>query len=218
MSCSGGFETENRMPVASSTRPFSTNAHIQLIPSPCKAAFEDFLAGVTAELHVVTPSFPRAAIQHLPRVHAKLLVADRAAAIIGSANLTAGGLENNYEYGLRLSSPDASGRIADHVDAYSTLAGVVTSELLASYSEAAATLRAVFLKRERAISASVTNEFTSRVRTADDLLLRARVRGGVTSVFARTILFLLRAGPVKTVELHPKIKTIHPDLCDDSVD
>ena len=48
--------------------------------------------------------------------------------------------------------------------------------------------------------------------------VRARVREGVTRVFSRTILFLLQGGPLRTIDLHPQIKRIHPDLCDDSVD
>jgi len=51
----------------------------------------------------ITRAFPRTRVLHLPRVHAKILVADRAAAIIGSANLTAGGIQDNYEYSIKVS-------------------------------------------------------------------------------------------------------------------
>ncbi len=44
------------------------------------------------------------------------------------------------------------------------------------------------------------------------------MKEGVTGVFSRTILFLLRGGPLRTIDLRPQIKRIHPDLCDDSVD
>lgn len=166
----------------------------------------------------LTRAFPRTRVLHLPRVHAKILVADRAAAIIGSANLTAGGIEDNYEYSIKVSSPRIASRIAADVEEYSSLGATITADLLASYSQAAISLRGTFLKKEQAISTSLKKEFRARVRMADEVLLRARVKEGVTGIFSRTILFLLRGGPMRTVDIHPRIKKIHPDLCDDSVD
>ena len=34
----------------------------------------------------------------------------------------------------------------------------------------------------------------------------------------RTILYLLRDGPMATTEIHSHIQNIHPDLCDDDID
>ncbi|MFQ5880909.1 MAG: phospholipase D family protein [Candidatus Methylomirabilales bacterium] len=168
----------------------------------------------------LTRSFPRTKIIHLPRVHAKIMVADRAVAIIGSANLTEGGIQDNYEYCIKVSSPKIASKIAEDVEEYSSLGAPITANLLESYSEASISLRETFRRKEQAVSSSLKKEFHARVRSADDLLLRARVRvnEGVTGIFSRTILFLLRAGPMRTVDIHPQIKKIHPDLCDDSVD
>lgn len=44
-------------------------------------------------------------VYHLPRLHAKVYVADAKAAIVTSGNLTAGGLVDNYEYGLGVFDP-----------------------------------------------------------------------------------------------------------------
>lgn len=245
------------------------NANVELIPSPCKGALENFIGNVKAELHIVSPYitkagidivtkrvktssrrfsiavhlltdlnslsvcqgscdpqailhlthfFPLTKIFHLPRVHAKIMVADREVAIIGSSNLTEDGIQNNYEYNIKVSSPKIASKIAADVEEYSSLGAPITANLLESYSEAAISLRETFLRKERAVSSSLKREFYARVQYADDLLLQARVRGGVTGIFYRTILFLLRAGPMRTVDLHPHIKKIHPDLCDDSVD
>ncbi|TKJ36792.1 MAG: hypothetical protein CEE38_10855 [Planctomycetes bacterium B3_Pla] len=39
------------------------------------------------------------------------------------------------------------------------------------------------------------------------------------TVFAKTILYLLRRyGSLSTVQIHPKIESIHPDLCDNTID
>jgi len=163
-------------------------------------------------------SFRRASIHHLPRVHAKIMVADRAVAMIGSANLTEGGIGENYEYSIKVSSTEVASRIAQHVEEYSALGAPITSNLLESYAKAASELRDTFRRKEHAVSSTVRREFKARIKSGDELLLRARVKEGVTRIFSRTILFLLRGGPLRTVDLHPQIQRIHPDLCDDSVD
>lgn len=170
-----------------------------------------------AILHLAR-SFPKSTVTHLPRVHAKIIVADRAAAIVGSANLTAGGIQDNYEYCIKVSSREIALQIAKDVEDYASLGAAIKEDLLESYSQAASSLRKSLLRQEQAASSSLKKEFEARLRTADDLLLRARVRQGVTGIFSRTILFLLRGGPMKTVDIHPQVKRIHPDLCDDSVD
>ena len=162
--------------------------------------------------------FPLTRILHLPRVHAKIMVADRAVAIIGSANLTDGGMRDNYEYCVKVSSPKVASRIAEDVEEYSSLGAPIATSLLESYSEAALSLRQTFRRKEQAVSSSLKKEFLARVQSADDLLLRARVKEGVTKIFGRTVLFLLGGGPLRTVDIHPQVKKIHPDLCDDSVD
>lgn len=162
--------------------------------------------------------FPRSSVSHLPRVHAKIIVADRSAAIIGSANLTEGGIQDNYEYCIKVSSREIASQIAKDVEEYASLGAPIKGDLLEFYSEAAVSLRKSLRRQEQAVSSAVRKEFEARLRAADDLLLRARVRQGVTGIFSRTILFLLRERPMKTVEIHPRVKRIHPDLCDDSVD
>ena len=163
-------------------------------------------------------SFRHVRMYHLPRVHAKIVVADRAVAMIGSANLTQGGLEENYEYSIKVSSNEVASRIAQDVEEYSALGAPISTGLLESYSKAATELREAFHRKERAVSSALRREFQAKVKSGDEILLRARVKEGVTRVFSRTIIFLLQAGPLKTIDLHPQIKRIHPDLCDDSVD
>ena len=66
----------------------------------------------------------------------------------------------------------------------------------------------------------IRRRFEESLRSAEDSLIRIRLAGGpVHTVFARTIEYLLRShGVMATEGLHPLIKAIHPDLCDDSVD
>jgi hypothetical protein len=61
-------------------------------------------------------------------------------------------------------------------------------------------------------------------RTTENLnieLLKNRIKEGKTinAIFSDTILYLLKKkGPLTTAELHPLIQSIHPDICDDSID
>lgn len=49
------------------------------------------------------------------RMHCKLIVADRALALVSSANLTANAIEDNLECGLLVRGGAVPGRLADHV-------------------------------------------------------------------------------------------------------
>lgn len=51
------------------------------------------------------------------RLHAKLVVADRAVAFVTSANLTGNGIEENLECGLLVTGGSIPGQLADHVAA-----------------------------------------------------------------------------------------------------
>lgn len=157
---------------------------------------------------------------HLPRLHAKVYVADTQAAIVTSGNLTSGGLLQNYEYGLRVSEPSVVRSIRNDVTAYAALGAVITDNQLADYCDIAREVRDSFRQSQATISRSIRRRFTAVVRRAEDELVRLRLAGGAMhTVFARTILYLLRAfGPLTTVDLHSRIEGIHPDLCDNTID
>jgi cardiolipin synthase A/B len=59
--------------------------------------------------------WPGTARPHEASMHAKLLVIDRATALVGSANLTGYGLERNMECGLLIRGGPVPGLLADHV-------------------------------------------------------------------------------------------------------
>jgi hypothetical protein len=159
-------------------------------------------------------------VRHLPRVHAKVYVADEAAAIVTSGNLTAGGLFRNFEYGVQTRKPDEVGAIRADITAYSLLGAAVDRQQLEAYSAIGRELASAYRRQERGINASHRREFQRRLREAEDELIAVRTRGGaMTTTFERTIEYLLaRDGPLATAELHPLVQALHPDLCDDSVD
>ena len=54
---------------------------------------------------------------------------------------------------------------------------------------------------------------------AEEKILGFRAKGKSNqSIFCETIEYVLSNGPLRTAELQPLIKQIHPDLCNDSVD
>jgi hypothetical protein len=161
-----------------------------------------------------------ATVQHLPRLHAKVYVADNRTAIVTSANCTAGGLFRNYEYGVEISDPPIVMSIRQDLEDYGALGARVPRERLESYCAAAIELRQLFRAANESVSQQFREAFQQHVEVAETELIRLRVgSGALHTVFGQTTLYLLRRhGRLTTAELHRYISDIHPDLCDDSVD
>ena len=165
-------------------------------------------------------ALPHFTLLHLPKLHAKVYIVDHKCAIVTSANLTAGGLEHNYEYGIKISDPRIVKEIAQDIISYSDLGAMVSPQNLDNYSHIADRLRNTYKKQQKSIVKSVRKEFEQEILSAEDELIRMRLAGGAMhTVFAKTILYLLRRyGPLSTEQMHPKIEAIHPDLCDNTID
>ena len=159
-------------------------------------------------------------LYHLPRLHAKVYIGDTSGAIVTSANLTRGGLHLNYEYGLRVNDRVMVMAIRDDLGAYAKLGALIPGDRLGAYCVAAENVRRAFRQKLQRATKWASRQFEEALRTADDELIRLRLAGGaVHTVFARTILYLLRRyGPLATADLHPLVEQIHPDLCDNTVD
>lgn len=160
------------------------------------------------------------AVRHLPKVHAKVYVGDTDSAIVTSANLTAGGLLRNFEYGVKLDDATFVTQIRQDILEYGRLGADVSRSRLEEYCDVADRLRATFGQTVRSSHDELRVAFDACVADAQDRLLELRLaQGPIHTVFARTIEFLLRLhGPTRTQDLHPLIQKLHPDLCDDSVD
>lgn len=171
-------------------------------------------------LKLLALALPHFTLLHLPKLHAKVYVVDHKIAIVTSANLTAGGLERNYEYGIKISDPRIVKEIAQDIISYSDLGAMISPQNLDNYSLIADRLRNTYKKQQNSIVKSVRKEFEKEILSAEDELMRMRLAGGAMhTVFAKTILYLLkRYGPLSTEQMHPKIEVIHPDLCDNTID
>lgn len=75
----------------------------------------DYSLGLADDLYEEISSLGGSVIL-VPRLHAKIYMADRRQAIITSANLTRGGTEGNFESGLLVSDPLVLKEICDFLD------------------------------------------------------------------------------------------------------
>ena len=98
-----------------------------------------------------------AALYHLPHLHAKVYVADTQDAILTSGNLTAGGLERNFEYGVYTSDWEAVSTIRKDLEEYAELGTRVTKEELQSYVEAAQNVRATYQEQQESQKAGLSH-------------------------------------------------------------
>jgi len=159
-------------------------------------------------------------VWHLPKLHAKVYIADVTSAIVTSANLTSGGLTQNYEYGIHFAEHTTVCQIRDEVTEYSELGVCLSGEELSHYVEVSEQVRAAFQRQQRTVSRTARAQFERLFFRAENDLISLRISGASkTHVFERTIEYLLsRYGAMTTPEVHHRVKSIHPDLCDDTVD
>ncbi len=155
----------------------------------------------------------------MPSLHAKVYIADEKFAIITFGNLTGGGLRGNYEYGVGIRTPERVREIRRDLEAYSRLGATVSVEEITSLADELSGLRKEYRARQREVITVAGRKFAGQLRTAQDRVLRLRAKGKSNqAIFCSTIQYLLSRGALRTIELHPLIQQIHPDICDDSVD
>jgi hypothetical protein len=163
--------------------------------------------------------FPCMEIRFLPSIHAKVYVADDKLAIVTSANMTNSGLLTNYEYGVKVVGADLVRKVKQDITQYALLGTRITQPNLEVLSQVSSELNRVRANAEKTIRRGLRQEFDRRVRDFDTQIIRARAAGRAPhTIFAEAILYLLARRPMSTVELHTLVQSIHPDLCDDSVD
>ncbi len=156
---------------------------------------------------------------HLPRLHAKVYIADTECALVTSANLTAGGLRGNLECGVRLSGSAEVTELLDRMSEFSALGGVVRQENLARIANIARA-EAERIEQARRQCRRIPATLRDATRQLQIESLRTRLSGNsLTGTFARSIEYILRhRGPLTTIDLNKHLKDLQPDICDDSID
>lgn len=169
-----------------------------------------------AELGKVLPRFD---LVHLPALHAKVYVADHRMAVVTSANLTDGGLSGNLEYGAVFTGEAIVGEIRRDFENYSLLGARVSPEEVGKLVEEIRELKVLLDNAQSTIRAQARKAFREKLGDAQLRLLRHQAKGKTTQgILCDTILYLLAQRPLLTVELHPLIQRLQPDLCDDSIE
>lgn len=159
-----------------------------------------------------------ASIAHLASLHAKAYVADSHSAIITSANLTNHGLTKNVEYGVLFHDKRYATHLRNEFEGYAAQGSQFP---LDSLREIALEAEQLNVARKEA-QGSINRETKSKLIKLEQRsrLYEARAQDNSTNgILAGAILFLLeRHGPLSTVNLHPHIQRLHPDICDDDID
>ena len=224
---------KNRLIICS---PYVGTAGTELVrrnlsPSLCHSGELLFMTNLSTKNMIASSTDPMAIyslattiqqseVIHLPGVHAKVFLADDEFAIVTSGNLTAGGLYRNLECGVLLADSLLVSSLRLKMEEYRKLGASVPSTRLASYGEALNGVLSALKLSQKEAETTIHSQFENALQVIDDDLIRLKLAGGtVSSVFAETILYLLRSkGPLATIEIHPEVASIHPDFCDNTVD
>ena len=156
---------------------------------------------------------------HMPSLHAKVYVADNQCAIITSGNLTEGGLRGNCEYGVLLRDAAQVKEIRRDFEGYSRLGALISIDEAAALADDLSRLRGLYQDTQRKVIKEAGSVFRKQLLETQEKVLRFRARGTSThAIFCDTLEYLLSKGPLRTVELHPLVQRMHPDVCDDRID
>lgn len=177
--------------------------------------------GITdpSALQILINEIAEVEIRHLPRLHAKVYIADSNQAIITSGNLTLGGLQLNFEYGVSVKDSATVTSIKADINAYANLGAEISLEQLSNYREIADEIKAEYKRTQLSQNKEIKKRFNALVKKAEDNLVSLQLaKGPIHTVFADTIIYLLsKHGKLSTIQIHEFVETIHPDLCDNSV-
>jgi phosphatidylserine/phosphatidylglycerophosphate/cardiolipin synthase-like enzyme len=172
-----------------------------------------------AALRLLQQGLGRCEIVNVPRLHAKVYVADEACAIVTSANLTPSGLDLNLEYGVGFTDSATVRKIRQDLQRYSTLGNPLTSQTIMELEIVSDELRVEFQAIEKSAEKKLRRKFNETLKRADYQFLRAQVgTRSAHGVFADAMVYLLSTRPMTTRELHEKLKELLPELCDDQTE
>jgi phosphatidylserine/phosphatidylglycerophosphate/cardiolipin synthase-like enzyme len=170
-------------------------------------------------LELLIDSAPSAQVINLPRLHAKVYIADATFALVTSANLTRPGLEFNYEYGVGIDDPCEVSVVRADMESYSRLGNPISREVVSTLKLAANEVREEFNRLKSEAVRKLRIKVGKALDVAENHFLQAHVGNRTAhSLFADAIRYCLSKRPATTRELHEQIKSLLPDLCDDARD
>lgn len=185
---------------------------------------QNIVNGVTepAALLQLYKEFNQVEISSLGKLHAKVYLIDSTMGVITSANLTRGGLIDNFEYGVLIDDANVISTIKEDMLKYYSLGNILDKNLLEKVSKESDRFHSIRNKTNNVIKKTKLAELLKKSTEIIDFeLLKNRIKEGKTinAIFSETILYhLKKKGYLSTKELHSLIQSVHPDICDDSID
>lgn len=165
--------------------------------------------------------FDQVRISSLGKLHAKVYIVDNEIGIITSANLTSGGLINNFEYGILIEDKNVISTIKKDMLEYFFLGNIFDKILLEKINKESEKLYKIKYETENLIKdTKLAHLLKKDAETIDSELLKNRIKSRtINAIFSDTIIYILKKrGSLSTSQLNPLIQSIHPDICDDSID
>lgn len=165
--------------------------------------------------------FDQVRISSLGKLHAKVYIVDNEIGIITSANLTSGGLVNNFEYGILIDDKNVISTIKEDMLKYYSLGNIFDKNLLEKINKETEKLYKIKYETDNLIKDTKLAQLLKEATwTIDSELLKNRIKGRtINAIFSDTIKYILKKrGSLSTNKLNPLIQSIHPDICNDSID
>jgi hypothetical protein len=170
-------------------------------------------------LTLFAEALPNTTIVNLPRIHAKVYIADSDFALVTSANLTPAGLDNNFEYGVGVDDTSIVSSVRNDLEAYARLGNILSTTTLDELVRTADDISFEYRRLQKSAGRKLRKRFSEKLRSANYEFLRAQVgTRSAHSLFSEAIIYSLSLGPLPTRQLHPKVQSLLPDLCDDSTE
>ena len=152
----------------------------------------------------------------LSGLHAKVYVADEAAAIVTSGNLTASALDRNIEYGVRIDEPGLVRNVRRDMLSFARLGSEVDGPALDELAPIETQLRRAQADVERSASVDARRRFDAVMREARPVLAGVQVGDRrPNAVFGEAIRLALTGGPLPTKQSHEEVRRLLPALCND---
>lgn len=206
----------NQLVKTSNKKEFEKRIKIDILTN---ISFQNLIHGgteISALLHLFDTKHD-ISITYLPRLHAKVYIANQSSAIISSANFTYGGEKRNFEYGVEVTNSAVVQEIQQDMNEYSKLGVNVTKSELENIKNQVEDIKHTIQNEQKTIRDTIHLNSTKQQQQIEDDLIRTRIKGdNINSIFSNTLLYLLSQRPATTRELNLQIQNIHPDLCDNT--
>lgn len=187
-------------------------------------------------LRQIQDNIKNSRILFVPKIHAKVFIADYNAAIIGSANFTSGGSHLNLEYGVCIRNRNIINSIYTDIQRYKNLGSLINSEQLVDLEDKVNAVRShvkdaiqLISNETKTLGTAIRQVHNAKSRKEQDVnrlsvdrqledqVLSLQIQGkSINSIFSEAILFLLATESLTTVEINVRIQELYPELCSDA--